>query len=94
MQALPEKARPYKRTPLFTEETLPRGLLKDHRTREGVWGVIRVEEGMLEYCIGEGERYLLTPGNPGIVAPEVTHHITPQGKVAFFIEFCREEAVD
>jgi tellurite resistance-related uncharacterized protein len=33
---------PYKTTPVFDENTLPGGLRKDHRTKAGVWGIIRV----------------------------------------------------
>jgi tellurite resistance-related uncharacterized protein len=32
---LPEGVTSYKRTPTFTEETIPAGLLNDHQTKEG-----------------------------------------------------------
>jgi tellurite resistance-related uncharacterized protein len=38
MKALPKTVVAYKKTPEFTELTLPAGLLKDHQTKEGVWG--------------------------------------------------------
>ena len=38
---------PYKRTPVFDETTLPDGLRREHRTKAGVWGIIRVLEGRL-----------------------------------------------
>jgi tellurite resistance-related uncharacterized protein len=38
-------AKPYKRTPVFDENTLPAGLRREHRTEPGVWGIIRVLEG-------------------------------------------------
>ena len=41
--------KPYKSTPVFDENTLPAGLRKEHRTKAGVWGVIRVLEGRLRY---------------------------------------------
>ena len=28
----------YKQTPYFTQATTPRGLVKDHSTKVGVWG--------------------------------------------------------
>jgi tellurite methyltransferase len=46
---LPDGFAPYKRTPTFTEATVPRGLLETHSTKEGVWGLIHVVEGELEY---------------------------------------------
>jgi len=47
MKALPEDVRPYKRTPIFTEATVPPGLLKQHTTKEGAWAKIVVLEGRL-----------------------------------------------
>ena len=35
----------YKRTAVFDENTLPAGLRREHRTKPGVWGVIRVLDG-------------------------------------------------
>ncbi|MEO7410774.1 MAG: DUF1971 domain-containing protein, partial [Sphingomicrobium sp.] len=42
---------PYKSTPVFDEKTLPAGLRKEHRTKPGVWGVIRMLEGRLRYRV-------------------------------------------
>ena len=87
---LPTGARPYKRTPVFTEKTVPTGLLKDHKTRSGVWGLIQVEEGKLRYSvIGRSVEQLLTPGTVGVVHPEEPHHVAPVGTVRFFVEFWR-----
>lgn len=35
----------------FTSTTLPKGLLKEHTTKDGTWGIIRVSQGLLEYKI-------------------------------------------
>lgn len=35
----------------FTATTIPRGLLKEHSTKKGTWGIIRVSQGLLEYTI-------------------------------------------
>lgn len=40
--ALPPGAQAYKRTPVFTQDTVPAGLLRDHVTREGTWALIHV----------------------------------------------------
>lgn len=45
MKTLPEDVRPYRRTPTFTESTIPPSLLMDHTTKPGVWGVIHVVTG-------------------------------------------------
>ena len=39
---------PYRSTPIFDEATLPAALRSEHRTKAGVWGVIRVIEGRLK----------------------------------------------
>ena len=89
MKTLPPHLVAYKRTPAFTNETIPRALLHDHRTKGGAWGLIHVERGTLQYTI-EGKEFILTPNSPGVVEPEVSHFVTPIGEVSFFIEFYRE----
>jgi tellurite resistance-related uncharacterized protein len=90
MKTLPASVAPYQRTKTFTQETVPKGLLGDHNTKAGVWGLITVVEGRLEYVIpSTGETLVLDPETPGIVEPEVRHHVTPLGEVSFFVEFHR-----
>ena len=48
---IPTAPAPYKRTSVFDENTLPAGLRREHRTKPGVWGVIRVLEGRLRYQV-------------------------------------------
>jgi tellurite methyltransferase len=87
---LPGNFVPYKRTPVFTEESLPLGLRKDHSTKTGVWGKIFVEEGRLRYRVGTlGVDMELSPDKVGIVIPEVLHSVEPLGQVRFFVEFYR-----
>ena len=87
MKTLPPDVTAYKRTPLFTQDSVPQGLLHNHSTKEGVWGLIQVMEGRLEYTIGAEEEHILTPGQPGVVEPQVVHHVKPLAEVAFFVEF-------
>ena len=88
MTALPEATMPYKRTGIFTEHTVPDGLLNDHETKPGVWGVITVIAGRLRFVVpSTGEDVVLTPDRPGIVAPAVPHRVAPDGPVEFFIQF-------
>ena len=47
----PPDAEPYKQTRSFTEETVPATLLNEHSTKDGVWGLIHVEQGKLRYCV-------------------------------------------
>ena len=94
MTALPSGLCSYKRTPTFTEGTVPAGVLRDHSTREGTWGLIRVEEGKLLYVVTDPrrlpmERTLTPEGEPGVVEPTVPHRVEPQGPVRFYVEFFR-----
>ena len=89
MKELPSHLQAYKRTPTFTETSIPAGLLKNHTTIPGAWAKIVVEEGELDYTIEAGtpERVELSPSRHGVVEPEVPHHVTPRGKVRFYVEF-------
>lgn len=91
MERLPDEVVPYKRTPEFSQDTVPAGLLRSHTTREGTWARIQVLEGRLLYRILEPsiEEHVLSPDVPGIVAPGVRHEVAPSGEVRFFVEFLR-----
>lgn len=91
MKPLPNTVTPYKRTPEFDEQTVPKGLLKEHQTKESVWGTIVVLEGQLQYTINEPqtEVILLDANTIGIVEPTVRHEVKPLGKVRFYVEFHR-----
>lgn len=85
---LPAGLRPYKRSPIFTEETIPEPLRGRHSTKPGVWGVIRVIEGRLRYrVLAPPAERILDPDHPGIAAPAQPHEVEPLGSVRFFIEF-------
>jgi tellurite resistance-related uncharacterized protein len=83
---------PYKTTPVFDEETLPTGLRREHRTKAGVWGVIRIEEGRLRLSFTQsGEERILSPGAPGLVRPEEPHLVAPLGAMKMRVEFYEAE---
>ena len=87
MKTLPDHVVAYQRTDLFTQDSVPSGLLKDHSTKEGVWGLIQVRKGRLEYTIENKEVHILTPVKNGVVEPTVSHHVRPLGEVLFSVEF-------
>ncbi len=93
---LPQNAKPYRRTDVFTEHTTPPGLLKAHTTKEGAWALIHVLEGRLLYRVIDPRRLksetVLTPqSGQGVVEPTILHEVEPQGPVRFFVEFHRIE---
>lgn len=92
--ALPAGLASYRRTPDFSESSVPAALLADHNTKAGTWGLIHVERGKLRYIITDPQRIateiVLTPGTPpGIVEPTIRHHVEPIGPVSFHVEFFR-----
>ena len=87
---MPDGFIPYKRTPVFTEESVPAALRKDHTTKDGVWAKITVLEGKLRYRVAAlNADTEVSADNLGIVVPEVPHHVELQGAARFFVEFYR-----
>lgn len=94
MTGLPHGLAPYRRTGDFTEATVPSALLSDHATKEGVWGLIHVQAGRLNYRVTDprrpaSETELTAGGPPGVVEPTILHHVEPLGAVRFHVEFHR-----
>lgn len=83
-----KNALPYRSSPVFDETSLPMALRREHRTKAGVWGVIRVLEGELVLTIiTPPSEHRLTPENPGLVLPEQPHFVTPVGPVKMQVDF-------
>ena len=89
MKNLPENVKEYKRTPTFSEDTVPKGLLRSHTTKAGTWGRIVIEEGKLLYRILEPvlEEIELSSDKYGVVEPQIPHEVEPLGQVKFHVEF-------
>ena len=88
MNGLPQGLEPYRRTPVFDQDTLPAGLRREHRTKAGVWALIHVVEGRLLYrVLAPRADHILVPGTPGVVRPGEPHEVEPLGAVRFFVEF-------
>jgi tellurite resistance-related uncharacterized protein len=79
---------PYKSTPVFDENTLPAGLRREHRTKAGVWGIIRVLEGQLRYRVLDPiSETILDRDNPGFVLPDQPHLVEPLGGMQMQVKF-------
>ena len=91
MREIPSDVSPYKRTPTFSNESIPAGLLKAHQTKPSTWGKIVVLNGELLYRILEPaiEEVHLSPEKFGVVEPTVLHEVQPIGEVQFYVEFYR-----
>ena len=85
---------PYRTTAVFDETTLPAALRREHRTKAGAWGIIRVLEGTLRLLFPDGRSLLLGPEQPGLIRPQETHWVEPVGSMRMQVEFYdREPAV-
>lgn len=91
MKKLPPTVLSYKQTPEFDNESVPKGLLKAHSTKQGTWGKIVILEGELLYRILEPELEELTLSSDrhGVVEPTILHEVKPLGEVRFYVEFFR-----
>lgn len=87
----PPAARPYRTTRVLTEKTLPAGLRREHRTKPGVWAVIRVLDGRVHYQVLDPvSETVLEPGYPGLILPDQPHRVEPLGLVRMQVEFYRQ----
>ncbi|MCB0421292.1 MAG: DUF1971 domain-containing protein [Bdellovibrionales bacterium] len=89
MKEIPKDVSAYKKTPVYSNETVPAGLLKAHTTKEGTWGKICVKHGSLLYVIEAEpeERVVLNDSVYGVVEPQIPHHVELNEPVEFFVEF-------
>lgn len=80
---------PYRRTPEFTESTLPAGLTRAHSTKPGTWARLVVAEGALLFRdLPSGAELRLGPGVHPLIHPARLHQVAPLGPVRFLVEFC------
>ena len=86
---LPDGAEQYQRTATFTETSIPKELLKDHHTKQGAWGLIRVERGRLLYVVTDPRRpasqIIVTPEITAVIEPTLLHRVEPIGSVSFHV---------
>ena len=89
--AMPPGMIPSGSTPVFTEQTLPDGLRKEHKLADGTWGVLRVLEGTIRFTDLETdeERSIASPDDVTI-RPGALHQVATVGPVQLRIDFYRE----
>lgn len=79
---------PYRSTPIFDETTLPAALRREHRTKPGVWGVVRVLDGEVKLSfVDPVEDRIVTRDAPGLLLPDQPHFATPIGPMRMQIDF-------
>ena len=79
-------------TPTFDERSVPPGLLAAHQVAAGVWGVVRIESGRLEFTFEEplAPGRILEVGEHQVIPPGRPHRVRPAGECRFAVEFHRE----
>ena len=83
--------KPYRTTAIFDQVTLPAALRREHRTKAGAWGIIRVLEGELRLQFEDGRNEVLNPERPGFIRPQETHWVEPVGDMRMQVEFYDRE---
>ncbi|MBV7257918.1 DUF1971 domain-containing protein [Pacificimonas sp. WHA3] len=83
-----DDASPYRSSPVFDETDLPAALRREHRTKPGVWGVVRAMEGSLDLHFADGTpTRLVTPDRPGIILPDQPHWVVPGDRMRMRVDF-------
>jgi tellurite resistance-related uncharacterized protein len=56
---------------------VPAALLGAHNTKAGVWGLLRVLSGRVQYCLDNGtdESVIVAAGETVVIEPQVAHHV-------------------
>ena len=89
--ALPPGSEPYRTIGPFDAQSLPQGLRKQHRLKEGAWGLIVLSAGSLRFVWDDavgGTDALAAPASV-VVPPQVLHHVEGEGPFELTIAFYR-----
>lgn len=79
--------KPYRTTTIFDETTLPAALRREHRTKDGAWGIIRLLEGELRLRFPDGRDEKLSTDRPGLIRPQEAHWVELLGPMRMQVEF-------
>ena len=91
MRTLPDGVEKYAESPLFTERSAPDKLMSKHNLKAGVWGLLSVSAGRLEYHMprSDDQFFVVEEGDQVVIEPTEVHFVTPIGPVEFKVEFYR-----
>lgn len=79
---------PYKKTPIFNAQNVPKAILEKHNTKEGVWGKLVVLSGTLKFVdLENGKELVLGKGEFQIIEPTKWHKLILIENPEFYIEF-------
>lgn len=87
-ESWPDDLEAYRRSPDFTEATIPEALQRSHSTKAGVWAKLHLIEGSLRFHdLETGRTQLLSAGAHPVILPGRPHQVELVGPVRFFVEF-------
>lgn len=87
---LPAGLEKYSATKQFTKGTFPKSLERNHSTKPGVWGVLHVTTGCVEFHDDNlDETREIEAGQTQVILPETIHSAKPSPDAQFFVEFYR-----
>ena len=98
MREIPKNYYRYKQLPIWTNESIPKGILGIHNTKAGVYGKINVLSGKLKYTIFTNEagevasEEIIEAGDFGIAKPQEWHRVETIGEVEMMVEFFEEKS--
>lgn len=74
----------------FDNDSLPKGLLVEHRLKPGSWGRLSILSGTIALVWDDtGERAKLSAGTTALVPPIRPHHLEADGPFCLTLEFQR-----
>ncbi|GAA0277536.1 hypothetical protein GCM10009127_17930 [Alteraurantiacibacter aestuarii] len=89
---VPENLQALREIGPFNADTIPRGLLAEHRLKPGRWARLCLSEGELDFVWDDGSNtseHLVAPAVI-MVPPERPHHLELMGDISVTITFMAE----
>ena len=91
-KALPADATRYWQSRQFDQRSLPAGLTREHRLKEGTWGILTLLSGTIGFNWDDSEGGTIELSAPAriVIPPIVPHHLKIRGPFTLTIDFHRQ----
>lgn len=90
---VPDDIETYRTVGPFNAENLPKGLLKDHKLKDGTWGRLTMLEGAIRFIWSDGRTdglvEELAAGDVLMIPPQALHNLEQTGDFSLEIEFMK-----
>ncbi len=88
---LPDGLEHVRTTPQFTAESVPAGLRAALPVAPGVWGVLVVAQGHVDFVMeASGATRRVGAGERQVIPPQQEHHVEPGPDARFAVQFHRD----